>query len=233
MKNKVLLLVLAMMLSAGATIAQNATKSIVYLKNGTSVTGVIMEMQNDTMKVKTSDGSSAVYPIAEVERIANTSALGEKKTENGMRDYAGYKLRRLGRDICVGSISLDPVQIYNVLDKDLYDTYVSAYQQSGWGAFFITTGLVTAGLGLYLGVLGKNQSIRNSGWVLFGVSGVLAPIGYVVRGIAKGRIGWVVDEYNSRKTASTFELSPTVLGFNDMITDNKTYAMGATLSINF
>ena len=229
MKNKVLLLVLAMMLSAGATIAQNATKSVVYLKNGTSVTGVIMEMQNDTMKVKTSDGALLTYPMSEVESVKNESALEGEKTGSGAR----YKIRRLGRDICVGSISLDPVQIYNVLGKDLYDTYVSAYQQSGWGAFFITTGLVTAGLGLYLGVFGKTQDIRNSGWVLFGVSGVLAPIGYVVRGIAKGRIGWVVDEYNSRKMANMLELAPTVMGFNDMITDNKTYAVGATLSINF
>ena len=223
---------LAVCFCIGASFSQNATKSIVYLKNGSTVNCEIMEWQNDTIRVKMSDGSSAVYPIAEVERIANASALGEKKAENGMRDYAGYKLRRLGRDICVGSISLDPGQIYNFLDKDLYDTYVSAYQQSGWGAFFITTGLVTAGLGLYLGILGKNQNIRNSGWILCGVSGVLAPIGYVVRGIAKGRIGWVVDEYNNRQTASTFELSPTVLGFNDMITDNKKYALGATLNIN-
>lgn len=228
MKNKVLLLVLAMMLSAGATIAQNATKSVVYLKNGTSVTGVIMEMQNDTMKVKTSDGALLTYPMSEVESVKNESALEGEKTGSGAR----YKIRRLGRDICVGSIAIGPDQIHNILGKDLYDTYVSAYQQSGWGAFFITAGLVSAGLGLYLGILGKNQNIRNSGWVLFGVSGVLAPIGYVVRGIAKGRIGWVVDEYNSRKTASTFELSPTVLGFNDMITDNKKYAVGATLNIN-
>lgn len=229
MKNKVLLLVLAMMLSAGTTIAQNATKSVVYLKNGTSVTGVIMEMQNDTMKVKTSDGALLTYPMREVESVKNESALEGEKTGSGAR----YKIRRLGRDICVGSISLDPVQIYNFLDKDLYDTYVSAYQQSGWGAFFITTGLVTAGLGLYLGVLGKNQKIRNSGWVLCGVSGVLAPIGYVVRGIAKGRIGWVVDEYNSRKMANMLELAPTVLGFNDITTDSKSYAIGATIRISF
>jgi sRNA-binding regulator protein Hfq len=69
MKNKVLLLVLAMMLSAGATIAQNATKSIVYLKNGTSVMGVIMEMQNDTIRVKVSDGALLTYPMSEVESV--------------------------------------------------------------------------------------------------------------------------------------------------------------------
>ena len=229
MKNKVLLLVLAMMLSAGATIAQNATKSVVYLKNGTSVTGVIMEMQNDTMKVKTSDGALLTYPMSEVESVKNESALEGEKTGSGAR----YKIRRLGRDICVGSIAIGPDQIHNILGKDLYDTYVSAYQQSGWGAFIITAGLVSAGLGVYMGVLGKNQNIRNTGWVLCGVSGVLAPIGYVVRGIAKGRIGWVVDEYNSRKIANTLELAPTVLGFNDILTDNKTYAVGATLSINF
>lgn len=228
MKNRALLLTLAMVLSIGASFAQNATKSVVYLKNGTSVTGVIMEMQNDTMKVKTSDGALLTYPMSEVESVKNESALEGEKTGSGAR----YKIRRLGRDICVGSISLDPVQIYNFLDKDLYDTYVSAYQQSGWGAFFITAGLVSAGLGLYLGILGKNQNIRNTGWVLCGVSGVLAPIGYVVRGIAKGRIGWVVDEYNSRKMANMLELAPTVLGFNDIITDSKTYAVGATLKIN-
>ena len=233
MKNKVLLLVLAMVLSIGASIAQNATKSVVYLKNGTSVTGVIMEMQNDTLKLKSADGSLSVYTMSEVDRIANVNALSEKKTGGSARNVSNYKIRRLGRDICAGSRTLDPDQIYNILDKDLYDTYVSAYQQAGWGAFIITTGLISAGLGGYLGVLGKNQNIRNTGWVLCGVSGVVAPIGYVVRGIAKGRIGWVVDESNSRKMANTLELAPTVLGFNDILTDNKTYAVGATLSINF
>ena len=233
MKNRVLLLMLAMMLSIGASIAQNATKSVVYLKNGTSVTGVIMEMQNDTLKLKSADGSLSVYTMGEVDRIANVNALSEKKSGGSVRDFSNYKIRRLGRDICAGSRTLDPNQIYNILDKDLYDTYVSAYQQAGWGAFIITTGLISAGLGVYLGVLGKNQNIRNTGWVLCGVSGVVAPIGYVVRGMAKGRIGWVVEEYNSRQTASTFELAPTVLGFNDITTDSKSYAIGATIKISF
>ena len=75
MKLKNILLGLVILFCTGSLHAQNATKSVVYLKNGSIIKCDIMEWQNDTIKFKTSDGSLFVYSMKDVDKISNTNTL--------------------------------------------------------------------------------------------------------------------------------------------------------------
>jgi len=233
MKKIFLLFGFAMFLAIGALHAQNATKSVVYLKNGTAINCDILEMRNDTITIKSSDGSVSSYSMNNVERIANVSALNDNKTEQKPQ-VSLCKIRRIGRDLSyVGGRDLDLNDIYNLLDRDLYKTYRSAYAQAGVGAAFITTAVIAAGLGVIWSVWGVNESIRLRGYCTCAFSCVCMPVGCVLRGIAKGRIGWVVNEHNNERcTANAFDFSPSLIGFNDINTGNQSYVLGATLNIN-
>ncbi len=57
-------------------------QEVVYLKNGSVIRGVILEMTPDkTIKIQTTDGNIFVYQMAEVEKITKEKPF-EKKTEN-------------------------------------------------------------------------------------------------------------------------------------------------------
>lgn len=50
--------------------AQNNTRDVVYLKNGSIIKGLVLEViPNDTIKIQISDGSIFVYSMSEVEKI--------------------------------------------------------------------------------------------------------------------------------------------------------------------
>lgn len=236
MKKIFLLFVVAMFLAIGALQAQNATKSVVYLKNGTAIIGNIIEWRNDTITIKSSDGSVSSYSMNNVERIANVSALNDNTVENTQQEVVRYKIKRVGRDIkYVGSRGyLNMDALYQILDRDLYLRYKSAYGQAGMGTFFITTAIITGSLGTFWIVRGKTENVVKTGKVMCGVACVSLPTGCVVRIIGKSRIGRIVDEYNNeRRAAEVFELSPSVLAFDDFTSGSESYALGATLTIKF
>lgn len=234
MKNRALLLTLAMVLSIGASFAQNATKSVVYLKNGTSVTGVIMEMQNDTIKLEKNDGGMAVFAMSQVDRIANENALSEKKSETASDRVAKYQLRRVGRDLYIGRSTLYFEDVYTLFGKEAYKTYRSAYTMAGTGAFFLTTGIITGALGVFWIIRGKTEVVRQTGRICCGVACVTLPLGCAIRITGTSRIGRLVKQYNSGQLAAdAFEFAPSLLEYNDLASGGQSYALGATLKINF
>ena len=234
MKNRALLFILAMVLSIGASFAQNATKSVVYLKNGTAVTGVIMEMQNDTIKLESSNGSTSVIPMSEVDRIANVSALGESQSESASDNVAKYQIRRVGRDLYIGRSTLYFEDVYTLFGKEAYKSYRSAYTLAGTGAFFLTTGIIAGGLGAFWIIRGKTDVVVQTGRICCGVACVALPIGITLRIIGKCKIGRIVKRYNSGQlSADAFEFAPSLLEYNDIISGGQSYALGATLKISF
>jgi hypothetical protein len=68
--------------------AQNKMQDVVYLKNGSMIRGMIVEqVPNESLKIRTKDGSLFVYTIDEISRITKESKV---TTSPGSVD-AGYR----------------------------------------------------------------------------------------------------------------------------------------------
>ena len=236
MKLKNILLGLVIIFCTGSLHAQNATKSVVYLKNGSIIKCDIMEWQNDTIKFKTSDGSLFVYSMKEVEKISNTAILNKNENSDANKPQVNIdgKIVRNGTALYSGNKRLTLDEIRNLVSEDAYNTYLSATGQVGGGTFFIISGLVSAGAGIYLVLNGKDDSKITTGWILCGVGDLFLPLGCVMCGVGNGRIGWVAEQCNNGlRTENTISISPSIFRYKDIATSHSTYALGATLSINF
>lgn len=236
MKKIITMFILAMAMAMGSVLkAQNPISSEVLFKNGSTVKGTLMELQNDTIVLQISDGTLVSYPMSEVQSISNVNDIGGKSAVGDMQIEPQRKIKRVGRDLkYVGARSyLDFADIHRLLGNDLYKDYRSAYSIAGTGAAFITASVIAAGLGVIWTFWGTTENIRTRGYYTCAFAGICLPVGCIVRCIGKARIGSVVDQYNNGlRTAATYELSPSVLGFNDMATGSGSYAVGATLNIN-
>ena len=235
MKVKALLLGLAALLSLGTLEAQNTAKSVVYLKNGSVIKCDIMEWQNDTIKFKTSDGSLFVYSMKEVEKISNTALnINENSDVNKPQVNINGQIVRNGASLYSGDKRLTLDEIKNIVSTDAYNTYLSAQGQVVGGTFFIISGLVSAGAGIYLVLNGTDDNKITGGWILCGVGDLFLPIGCVLCGVGNGRISWVAEQCNNGLRAeNSISISPSIFRYKDIATSHSTYALGATLSINF
>jgi hypothetical protein len=75
--------------------AQSYNDDIVYLKNGSIIRGVVIELTpNQSLKIKTADGSLFVYNVSDVEKIAKEElpAIEPKANDHvGVKSLRGYK----------------------------------------------------------------------------------------------------------------------------------------------
>lgn len=59
-------------------------KDVLYLKNGSTIYGKLMEVNDSQYKIKTSDGSIFIYSLPEVEKFVNEAAPFEGRKKNGI-----------------------------------------------------------------------------------------------------------------------------------------------------
>lgn len=101
-------------------VAQVNTRDIVYLKNGSVIKGDILEVvPNETLKIKTSDGSIFVFKMEEIERtgkdepaksavVNNVATEASKTKEKAHPKSSGYLLMvRLGPNVHLFNSSSD------------------------------------------------------------------------------------------------------------------------------
>lgn len=234
MKKIFYMLVSALTLTVCTARAQNATQSVVYLKDGSQQRCDILEMQNDTVWLKTHDGSIVVHSMKDVERIANASTLSGEKAEKTPSEVVRYKLRRTGRDLRIGRASLDLGQINHLFGRNLYKMYYSAYVLVGTGSAFITAGAIAAGVGSLWYFKGANNIMEHNGQILLVTAGASLATGFIMHTLGKTRISRIVRRYNSGMYhATNVEMSPCVIGFDDMVAQQQQYALGATVEFSF
>jgi hypothetical protein len=163
MKNYIRLLLLAavILLSVTALVAQ--TKDIVYLKNGSVIKGMILEMiPEKTIKIQTADGNIFVYNMSEVEKVGKEAAVApapapetkpsvERSGNEGQRSYEsqrGYQGQSTGEGSgpmfsIYGGVSLPMGDFAKKLD-DPDNTGAFGGAKTGWsaGIQFVTGGSV-------------------------------------------------------------------------------------------
>ncbi len=236
MKRILFLWATALLIAIGATQAQNATQSVVHLKDGTKVSGGLIEMRNDTITLKTADGDLLEYPMSAVEQITNASSLGKVQEKADPSEVVRYKIKRVGRDLRIGRGSLDLGQTKILFGNDLYKKYYSAYVLVGTGSAFITAGVLSAGLGAVWHFKGANEIMQRNGRVLLMAAGVSFATGVIMNTVGKVRIGRVVREYNSGRgwhASQSWEIEPGLQCVDGMAWSAPAYTLGASVKITF
>ena len=82
-----------------------------------------------------------------------------------------------------------------------------------------------------IGIDEKEADLAVVGWLVAGVSEIFLPIGYVVRGVAAGRISRIAEGYNAdakRMLGMDMSVAPTLL-----LANNGTVAPGLGVSLRF
>ena len=95
-----LLLLLTLLLSISTYVAAQNYPEVVYLKNGSTIKGVIIEqVPNVSLKIKTSDGSLIICQMSDVEKITKEErytrdyrkeANNRKAARNTLKGYKGF-----------------------------------------------------------------------------------------------------------------------------------------------
>lgn len=92
---KVLLLLIFLMGISVFSYSQTKMTDVVYLKNGSIIRGLIVEqVPNQSMKIKTSDGSIFNFQMNEIEKITKEESTRSRSTSifssrNEVEDYSG------------------------------------------------------------------------------------------------------------------------------------------------
>lgn len=214
----------------------SAQSDVLYLKNGSRIKGSVLEMDpTNGVKIQTSDGSLFVYSMSEVDHVSKDNWYGNSIPDRKIgRHKANFYWEDTGK-------KLTNDEYASILDDELYDTYCSARKQFKRGRRQLFTGLVFTAV-----AIACYDSYLNSGYYIshtkfydqskydaFVLTGGLADLffclGFIHKGIGKGRLNWVKDTYNSgRSYSSTVNFAPSL-----MMTAQQDFGLGATLSITF
>ena len=233
-------------------------QDVIVKKDGSTIQSKVMEINGTEIKYKKwSNQEGPMYSInkyevnsinyenGEVELISTvTSATPSSWPTNG-------RMERDGRNLTLNGRELSDEEVRSLVGEENYQTYLSARAQIGVGRAF--TPVFWASLGAtvvliasayifpdyhynYYGYLytTENESLLLAGYITGIIADVSLPLMCIFKGIGKGRMNWVADEYNRNGKASAFsyQLSPSIIKCNSMASQNN-LGLGLTFSVNF
>ena len=194
--------------------AQSEMRDVIYLKNGGVVKGIIIEqIPNESVKLQTSDGSTFVYKMEEVEKLSkelNDNQIKQKKLQVPRKSPVGATLL---------SALLPGV-------GELYATNA----QKGWGTMvcsILCPGIIT-GCGYYLGyALGSPEVV----YICSGLASLSYLTLWVGSMISANRLA---KEVNIQNGYLSFKIGDkTSLGFRPELSYNNIMTQGGNVSPKF
>ena len=179
------------------------------------------------------DGPTYAISIYEVVSIYYQNGEIENFTDSKQQGYMkrnGYGLELNGRELSYS-------EVLNLVGEDNYYTYISARQQIYDGrvltVMFIITMVGTVGLAVSAGA-NNDSGLLGLACITGAVANISGPLMCILKGIGKGRMNWVADEYNRKNRGYSFSysLSPSIMTNKTPQLQN-TYGLGLTFSMNF
>lgn len=217
----------------------------VYLKNGSIIKGTIVEqIPNETLKIKTADGSLFVYSFADVVKI--TKEVISTPVNNYSRARAGLQVTR-HNDLLFNGKKVSNSERLQMLGADRFKTFNSACRQVRTGRSFLVVGFIMTGITLALSIASAeveyeedSDYYRSAAIISGAVADVGLCLGFIFKGIGKGRRNWVVQDYNMNHSvsftnnigSSNLYFAPSVVRTPNLPLNNQ-FAYGAKVCLNF
>jgi hypothetical protein len=159
--------------------------------------------------------------------------IEEVEQSNHNEVYYGH-LTLEGSSLLLKGNVLSPSDARSLLGFDRYETFTSASHQAAVGGTFLVFGTILATAGIFC-VSAQEKEPHILGYGMLIVADVFLPIGFVFNGVGKGRMNWVVNDYNRHGSQLSQSISvsaspslvcvPTATG--------KSYGIGAGLQLHF
>lgn len=224
---KKILLLVVLFCASLMTMAQD----VIVKKDGTTVLGKVEEINSTEIKYrKWSNLDGPLYSIncSEVTSINFQNGDVEKITSATNRK-SGW-MERDGSNLILNGRMIYGEEIRWLVGEQNYQTYLSAKKQIVAGRVFTVVFFASLGTTVGLAISGKSQAAIISG----SVADVSLALLCVFKGVGKGRMNWVADEYNRSASASAFsyQISPSIMKSNSMESQNN-LGIGMTFSLNF
>ena len=182
---------------------------------------IVMEINGTEIKYKKwSNQEGPLYSINRSEVYSINYRNGEVELITGLNQSAptaalsSGKMERDGKNLTINGRELSDEEVLSLVGPDNYETYLSARDQISIGRFFSVVFWMS--LGATAGFLVAENSDAAT------VSGIIADVSFpflcICKGIGKGRMNWVADEYNRNIRANTtsFQISPSIIKDNSM-----------------
>jgi hypothetical protein len=156
-------------------------------------------------------------------------------------------MERDGRNLVLNGRELSDAEVRSLVGEENYQTYLSAQKQIGVGRaftpiFWVSTGLTVIFIAsAYIwedyygyGYYAPNSALLSLGYIFGTVADVSLPLMCIFKGVGRGRLNWVADEYNrnGRASAFSYQLSPSIMKCNSMESQNN-LGLGMTFSMSF
>ncbi len=187
--------------------------------------------------------------------LSTVASTKEIKYHNGERDVFGTTTSRTEHVIAkqsqlVGIVSLhreqltlngrilDNKSLGNILAPDDFITYRSAQSQYNRGSGLIAIGWTNYLLAFFSTEMKYQSHANYSNTLLFSITQIVfstigsicLPIGYIIKGIGRGRLNWLVEQYNNRTLSGNIIARPALLKTSTSSIVSG-YAVGLNLSI--
>lgn len=230
-------------------------QDVIVKKDGSIIQSKVMEINGVEIKYKKwSNQEGPMYSIIRSEVNSINFQNGEVELfaneTQSTRSIIG-RMERDGRDLVLDGRELTEEEVRELVGEQNYQTYLGARKQIVVGRAF--TPVFWVSLGATIGLIasayvfeerhyyygsnyyyGPNEVLLLAGYITGAVADVSLPLMCIFKGIGKGRLNWVADEYNRNGKASAFsyQLSPSIMKCNSMELQNN-FGLGLTFSVNF
>lgn len=148
----------------------------------------------------------------------------------------GGHMERDGRNLTLDGRELTDAEVKELVGAENYETYLSAQKQITTGRVFTGVLIGTAAATVLCwgaAIATGDEDLLYLGYIpALGVD-VSCPLMCIFKGIGKGRMNWVADEYNRQsKSTTSYNLSPSLMRCNAM-PEQASLGFGMTFSVSF
>lgn len=168
----------------------------------------------------------------------NYNEVGEPNVSSTtvMLTAGGGYMARDGRNLTLDGRELTDAEVRELVGAENFETYLGAKKQITTGrvftGVFIGTAAATA-VCWVAALVTRDADLVYLSYIPALAADVACPLMCIFKGIGKGRMNWVAEEYNKQsKSSVSYNVSPSLMRCSAM-PDQANIGVGMTFSINF
>lgn len=213
-------------------------QDVIMKNDSTTIESKVLKIDKNVIEYKkwsNPDGPVYTINISDVLSIAYQNGEVEHY-EKSAADSKSSQMYRIGSSLVVDRHTLTKDEARKLLTKDQYNTYISAKSQMQVGNIFavIFVGAVFWDCVCFARMINCNDPFQFSTWsdrlmLSAIITDISCPLWLILTGIGKGRLNWVVDDYNN---SGSLSVAPTLIK-SEMPQLQSNYSLGMTLKVSF
>ena len=223
-----------------------SAQDVIVKKDNSTILSKVLEISDIEIKykkwnnqdgpiytIKKTDVVSINYQNGDIDKFDNEeiSTPATVHITPKSQNKGGY-MKRAGNSLYLNGLKLSDEEVKYLVGNANYETYISAKSQINFGEVCDVVFWISLG-GFALCLTSESNDYIYVATLLGVVSDISLACSFIFKGIGKGRMNWVAEEYNKKSNNSySFNIAPSIMNFSTPQSQNN-YGLGVTLSLNF